>query len=299
MTKIAAIGKVIIHTYPYFTDINGCEKDMLQRNCKPWMLKFMLDQDLSSKTDAMRITRVWSEDDEENQRLAETFAIENICASADEAIDAADGVMILDEDVPSRSALIEKCINAGVDCWADKLISEDMEDAKRLVQLAEQQNVRVRTWGQLYWCTQWETVREAPRPGAGLLTYAVGPDAMDTHCVHPIFILQAAFGRLQSYRPLSDGEARTALLKTEDGTQVFMHLTANAPYGGRIDYVTKEGAVVAQDADMAGAFENSARAVVDFFSGGSPAYGTEAMVEAVRLYECIMRGGSDGKEISL
>ena len=298
MKKIAAIGNQIIHTYAYFAHLNGCEKEILKKHCKPWMLKFMLDQDLSPKTDAMRITSVWSADDEENRRLAETFGIEHVCASADEAIEGADSVMILDEGVESRSALIEKCIRAGIDCWADKLLASDARKAEQLIHLAEQKGVRVRTWSQLYFCPEWQAIRNAEPGGMGFLSYQVGPQALDTHAVHPVFILLAAFGSgVRSYRPLSDAGERMTLLQMENGTRLFLYLGGDTPSGGRIDYRTKDAAVLAQEGNMGVIFESAARALIDFFSGGTPACGHPEMVEAIRLLECVLRGGSDGKEI--
>ena len=303
MTKeVALIGEQLIHTYPYIVHFNGSDRDRIEKNAKAWMQRFMLDHDLSAKSGEVRVTRIWSPDAEEVGRLAETFGIEKVCASAEEAVNGADGVLVMDEIIESRTALIEKCLRAGLTVFADKVLSTDASRTAELLALADEKKARARSWSQLYFLPDLRKVREAPPGGVGFLNYQLGLDILPAYGIHPISMLQGAFdSHMKNYRPLSDADTRSGLLEFENDTRIFLYVGTDIPFRGRLYYCAGDQEIIANQADDWACFENAATALIDLFAGRSMVSGPGLgeMNQATRLIEVMLRGGSDGKAIPL
>jgi len=300
--ELALIGRQLIHTYPYVVHFNGSDRERIAKNAKPWMQRFMLDRDLSPTTSEVRVTRIWSPDAEEAKRLAETFDIPRICATADEALDGADGAMVMDEVIESRTALVENALERGISVFADKVLSADPQKTCELIELAERKGCRVRSWSQLYFLPALAPVRQAGGGGVGFLDYQMEMKILPMYGIHPVSMLQGAFSSpAKSYRPLLEGNGRGGLVELEDGTRIFVYVGADVPFRGRLYYETKDSALRADEPDDWACFERAAKALVELFSGRSPAPGPgpEEMRQAARFLEILIQGGSDGRVVPL
>ena len=301
MKQLAIVGKQLIHTYPYVVHFNGADRDLLRRHAKPWMWECLKDRDLSPITDAMRVTRIWSPDSELVAGLAETCGIDRICSSVDEAIDGADGVMVMDEDMTSRLDIIERCVRQPVTVFADKIISLDVGKTEQVLALAESNGVKVRSWSQLYFAGGLEEIRSMAAGGVYFLCFRLEMQMLAQYAIHPLCILQSAFdSRITACRPLSDDQERVIMLELANGTRVLLNVGPGAPAGASLCYANRDRFAMAGDADKGDMFADASAAMMDLFQGNARTRpGTIEMLEACRMVECIVRGGTDGKRVLL
>lgn len=300
--EIALVGQQIIHAYPLVPRFNGCDLAKVEQFGRGWAQKAGLDTCVSPLADDIRVTRVWSPDTEEAQHLSEALFIKRICRSLEEALDGAHGVLVMDEAIESRTALVEQCLHMGLTVFADKVLSVDPGKTDQLLALAQTRNTRVRSWSQLFFHPDLARVRQAPPGGVAFLNFQMKADILSLYGIHVISMLQGAFaGRARAYRPLADGECREGLVELDDGSRVFLHVGPNLPFRGRLYYCAPDCEVIVNRNDDAACFENAACALMALFTGqDTPAGpGVEEMSEASRLLACIVRGGSDGRPVSI
>ena len=297
MKQLAIVGRQLIHTYPYVVNFNGADRDLLRQHAKAWMWDCLKDRDLSPLTDAMRVTRIWSPDSELVAGLAETCGIDRICSSVDEAIDGADGVMVMDEDMTSRLDIIERCVRQPVTVFADKIISLDVGKTEEVLALAESNGVEVRSWSQLYFAGGLDEIRSMAPGGVGLLPFRLEMQMLAEYSIHPLCTLQSAFNsRIIACRPLSDDQERVMMLELADGTRVLLTLGPTAPAGAPLCYVNQDCFAAADTSYKGEMFAEGSAAMIDLFQGNPrPGPSTTEMIEACRMVECIVRGGTDGE----
>lgn len=300
MKQIAVVGQQLIHTYPYIANFNGCDFEKLEAYGKPWMVNMMRDKDLSPVVKDMRITRIWSPDNDEAGRVADACTIDKVCASLDEAIAGADGAIVLDEVLDSRTDIVEICLNAGLDVFADKVIAVDPEKTESLLALAEEKGAVVRSWSQMFFVEQVGEIRQMAPGGVAWLACRLGMEKVQAYGIHPISMLQAAFpGRVATYRPLCDGDVRSALLELESGTRIFLHTGPDVTFFMHLCYSNKDKTMLVKGETTYAVFQAAALAIVAAFERRPyDAPGPTEMREATRLLDCIVRGGSAGKEIT-
>ena len=79
--------------------------------------------------------------------------------------------------------------------------------------------------------------------------------------------------------------------------QVFLHVGPNIPFRGRLYYCAGENEVIVNRNDDAACFQSAAEAIIAMFMDAEtvPGPGPAEMVQASRLLECLVRGGSDGE----
>ena len=293
--RIALIGQQLIHTYPYLAYLNGSTAQKIAAHAKPWMKAFLLEQDLSPQTDELRVTRIWSPDAEEVGRLVETFGIEQVCDSPEQAIDGADGAMVLDEVLDSRTPLTELCLRAGVPVFVDKVLAGSAERTAALIALAAQKDVRIGAWSQLYFHPDLPQVRGAGPGGVGFINMRMAMDILPKYGIHPVSILQGAFaGRMVRYWPQPSGSGRAGMIEYHDGTRVFLYVGEDVPADWRLYYLTQDEEIIINRQDHGACFRRAAKALAAFLTGVAQidAPDTERMNEASRLVECLTH--SDG-----
>lgn len=299
MKRIALVGQQLIHTYPLIPSFNGCDLAKAQEYSPTWTKNAQLSQRTEPLTDNVRVTRVWSPDRDEAVRLSEALRIDTVCDSLEQALDGADGAMIMDEVVESRMQLVETCLRAGLPLFADKVLSLDSGKTAELIALAREKGVAARSWSQLYFHPDLALVRQAPPGGVGFLNFQMGVDILAMYGIHIVSMLQGAFAaRIKTWRPLSDGDQRTGMVILEDGTQVMLHVSARLPFRGRLYYCAGESEVIVNRNDDAACFQNAAKALVALFTDPDNIPGPDAqtMRKASSLLGYIVQGGKDGDE---
>lgn len=298
--EIALIGEKLVHTYPLIPRFNGCKLDKVNRFASGWVEKARLAEATEPIIESMRVTRMWSPDGEEMQRLADALNIENICGSAEEAIADADGVLVMDEVIESRTTLVEQSLNAGRPVFADKVLSIEPSRTAGLIDLARAGNIPVRSWSQLYFHPGLRRVRTARPGGVAFLNFCMSTKILAMYGIHIVSMLQGAFdGRVETYRPLSDGANLSALIELTDRTRVFLYVGEDIPFRGRLYYCNPDSDVIVNDNDDSACFISSARAIEALMFGlDVPDPGPERMLEAARLIDVMVKGGTDGPPVS-
>ena len=298
--EIALIGEQLIHTYPLVPRFNGCDLAKVKEFGGSWIEKAGLEQATEPIIDSMRITRMWSPDREEMGRLGPALNIEKSCGSVAEALDGADGVLVMDEVIESRTQLVQQCLEAGLPVFADKVLSTDVRKTAELIELAGKRNARVRSWSQLYFHPGLKRVRAANPGGVAFLNFSMSADILLLYGIHIISMLQGAFDNcVKTYRPLSDGASRSAMVELADNTRVFLYVGEDVPFRGRLYYCGPEDEVIVNDNDDSACFTSSARAIEALILGqDAPGPGPEQMAEATRLIQLIAQGGADAQPIA-
>ena len=301
VSEIALVGHELIHTYPYIVHLNGSTREKIDKNAKPWMKRFMLEQDLTPKTDELRVTRIWSPDDEENKKLAETFSIDSICGSVEEALDGAQCAMVMDENNESRTVLIKACIEAGLSVFATKVLSTEPAKVDELFQAAKKKNVRVHGWSQLYFDPGIQRIRDLPGGGVAFLSFGLPMKKLSIYGIHMISMVQGAFkARMKSYRPLTAGEDRSGLIELDDGTRIFLYMGENVSSRSRLYYNEKDHEAIFDDRDEWSCFSTAANAVMALFTGKDvPGPGPAEMKDAAMMLECLIDEKADGQPVPL
>ena len=292
--ELALIGEKLIHTYPLIPRFNGCNMAKAAEYAGAWVKNTELASHTEAPAHDLRVTRMWSPDQEEMGRLRETLNIATICATVEEAIDGADGVLIMDEIIESRTALIEQCLNAGLPVYADKILAMDPAKTESLIALAESKNAAVRSWSQLVFHPGLENVRSAPPGGVAFLNFNMSADILSMYGIHIVAMLQGAFASpVAEYQPMDDPKGRAGRVLLEDGTRVFLYIGEDLPWRGRLYYcASEETEVIVNDNRDAACFDAAAAAIASLFTDGRTPDMTDYahMVEASRLVECIVTG---------
>jgi len=282
MKKHGMVGKVLIHNYPYGAYFNGADDEQLDKLCtKAWMLQFVKGRHPSPETSDSRITHVWAGAREEAAAIAGSCRIENVCDTLDEVIDNVDGVLILDEDIESRTETVERCLSAGKSVFVDKVLSLSVEKTKDLLALAASRGGHVAAWSQLLFAVEARPFRDT-QGGTGLVTFNLSKEIVDKYGVHLVCSAFAAFGADPVHMAkLNTGPngAPAIVLSYSDGKDVVLRAGQDLPPRGNVAYFGKgRDPLVAQLADMGTMFDGSAEALASMFEQGKPPLPPEAIV---------------------
>jgi len=290
MIKLGMVGNVLIHNYPYGAYFNGADDEQLEARCtKAWMLRLVRGRHPEPAAQKARITHVWAGVREEAEAIAASCRIGHVCEGVDEVIENVDGVLILDEDIPFRTETIERCLNAGKSVFADKILSPSVDKTRELVDRAREKGVQIAAGSQVLYAVEAEPFRSM-NGGAGLVTYNLARDILDTYGIHLVCTAFAAFGLdpVQMTRANTGSDSPPAIMLTyADDKNVLVRSGQDLPPQGNIAYFGKEqGSLTAQLSDMGAMFDRSAEALARMFEHDEAPIPPEAIVrmtEAVAL----------------
>lgn len=290
MVKLGMVGKTLIHNYPYGAYFNGTDEALLEERCtKKWMLELIRGRFPEPATDGSRITHVWAGVREEAEAIAAGCLIPNVCDSPAEVIEAVDGVLVLDEEMDSRTEAVEAALGAGKSVFVDKVPAATPEKTRELVDLAVESDLRIAAWSQLLFAPEAEPLR-ALEGGAALVTFNLAPEIVEIYGVHLVCSAFAAFGHDPVWMVSVDrgpGAVPSMLLRYADGKDVALRAGSDLPPRGSIAHVGKDRGIVSVSLmDMAAMFDGSAAALARMFEDGEWPLPPEAVVrmsEAVAL----------------
>jgi hypothetical protein len=290
MVKIGMVGKTLIHNYPYAAWFNGTDEEVLQERCtKAWMLKLIEGRFPEPAAQNSRITHVWAGEREEAEAVAAGCLIPNVCDSAEEVIEAVDGLLVLDEEMDARTATVEAALEAGLPVFVDKVPAATPERTRELVDLAVERDLPLAAWSQLIFAPEAEPLREL-EGGSALVTYRLAPEIVDVYGVHLVCSAFAAFGAdpvgMSAIDNGPDGIPMMAL-RYEDGKDVVLRAGSDVPPHGSVAYIGADRGIVSVSLrDMAAMFDASAAALQSMFEDRERPLEPDAVVrmsEAVTL----------------
>ncbi len=270
--KLGMVGETLIHNYPYAAWFNGADGDVLEERCtKAWMLELIRGRFDEPVAQGSRITHVWAGVREEAEAIAASCRIENICDSAEEVLDAVDGLLVLDEEFEPRTAMVEACLRAGKPVFVDKVAALDPDKTRELVALAQDEGVPMAAWSQLLFAEEADALHGS-EGGVALVTFSLAKDIVAQYGIHLVCSAFAAFGSDPTHMVAIDGGpdgTPMVELRYADGKDVVLRAGTDVPARGTIAYVSNQGEpTVARLMDMGPMFDRSAAALTSMFEEG-------------------------------
>lgn len=293
MKSIGIIGSHLIHTYAYAMQFN--QPDLTAARRAPaaalpeWQLRIMEAHGSQEPLEGGRLTHVCGGPAGLPETMAAVFGAQ-VAASAQAVCEVCDVIMVLDEDVPSRSRLAEQALQAGRHVFVDKIVAEDPAQVRRLIRLAQAKGVALDAYSQLGMAQELESVRAMPAGGAAWVTFHVSQAQLPIYAIHAISVVQRAFpGLITKYHPVLKGPGRLGVLENDKGTRIVLALGEDYPKGGvvRVEYCVGERVQSVTTSDKNAMFRRSAQAILNMATGNPPAFTSTQLVEASTLTTAI------------
>ena len=292
--KIGMIGSQIIHSYGYGMHINEFNLDFAKNHAKAipqWQLDLMLQHPETQPLKGAQITHISGGLENVPEDMAETFGL-TVTKTVDETIEACDLVMVMDEQIPSRSALIRKALEMGKPVFADKLLSDDINVSMNIVKLAEEKNLMVAGWSQMGFCPELDTVKEMEQGGIALVSFNMKPEILKMYGIHAISPMQLCFpGKIKEMKLIyKDDSQRTVFIMNDKATKAILTVGTHVPAGMvRVDYSVGSKAVVAEGKDKYLAFRRGAQEVINMVNEIPPKLSARELVDASMTLEEICK----------
>ena len=288
MKKIGMIGSQLIHTYAYAMHFNKPDlKYALKAKTVPaWQLEIMKQSPEVEPLGEAHITHVWGRLEGVPEDNAGTFNLK-VCEKLNEVLDTCDLIMVMDENIESRSELIRKTIEAGRHVFADKIPSDKFAVVSELVELAEKKNVMLAAWSQMGHCPEYQTVRAMPQGGTALVSLCAAPDIIRKYGIHIICTAQGCFpGKITKCTMIDANDKQCLfLVENEHGTKMILGIGGHYPRPSRIDYNADNKAVVVENLDLGKAFREGAKEILGLLKGKTPIFNSDKMLEAAGILE--------------
>jgi len=286
MLRIGMIGSHLIHTFGYAMHFNRADVAAVDRHeaIPSWQADLVKAHPDVSLVDGARLTHVAGEPANVAAAMADVFGAQ-VADSVDAVIEACDIVMVMDENIVSRTELAERSLRAGRATFVDKLPG----DAARLVELARQKGVRLGAWSQVGHAGELDAIAALPAGGIALVGFHLTRDIFAKYVIHAVNALQAALpGRITDVQPLSDnGNDRMWLLLNEHGGRIVFAVGPTIPPSGiaRVDYAVGGQAALAQTLDRNVMFARAVRDVAKLAGDEPTRFGDDHIIEAASLIE--------------
>ena len=142
------------------------------------------------------IARVWDEDRGLAEALAAEFGIERVCDTLDEALDGADGALLVDDVVPSQHRWAPALIESGVPFFLDKPMAPTYAEAKGIVDQAREKNALMFSSSAVRFSRELAEVMPTIHDEGGVrFALAGGPNGrLVFYGIHPAELLLTAMG---------------------------------------------------------------------------------------------------------
>lgn len=293
MKKIGMIGTHLIHTYAYAMHFNEADMDFVRKakTAPAWQVELMKKNTEFKPLQGAEISHIWGGLEGSPEDMAGTFGL-TVAKSLDEVFDNCDLIMIMDEQIPSRSELIEKALNARKHVFVDKLLSDNLDTTERLIDLSEQKGVELAGWSQLGFCPEYNKLQTLPKGGVAHIVFRMTPEILIKYGIHLISAMQGSFpGKKELCGDVfKNNNSIFVPLKHGDGTTIIISCGPDYPsfpVGARIDYFYNEQAVLIETTDYCGAFRNAAESIIAMLNGNAPRFTKYDLLEASKLLDLI------------
>jgi hypothetical protein len=294
MKKIGIIGSRIIHSYGYGMHLNRFNLEFAENNGKAvpqWQLDLMKKHPDTEPIGGASVTHVSGGPENVPEDMAGTFGLK-ATKTVEETIDACDLIMIMDEQINSRTNLIRKALKAGKYVFADKLLSDNLDAAKELIGLAKGNNLLVSGWSQMGFCAEFDKLKNMDQGGVALISYNMKPEIFAMYGIHIITPMQVCFpGRVRHIELISkDADQLLALIINDNNTKIILSAGEHAQAGVvRIDYAINGQSILAEGGDRCAAFRRAAKEVVNMAQGSIPVISDQALLDASMIIEEICK----------
>ncbi|MFH1476911.1 MAG: Gfo/Idh/MocA family oxidoreductase [Verrucomicrobiota bacterium] len=288
MKKIGLIGSQLIHTYAYAMHFNKPDLEYASKakTVPAWQLEIMKRSPGVKLLGEAQITHIWGGLEGVPEDNAGTFNLK-VCKKLSEVLEACDLIMVMDENIESRSELIRKALEAGRHVFADKIPSDKFAVVSELVELAGKKNVALAAWSQMGYCPEYQTVRAMPQGGTALVSFSMAPDIIKKYGIHIICSAQGCFpGKIMKCAMVDANDKQCLFfVENEHGTKMILGVGGHYPSRSRIDYNAGNKAAVVENVDIGKAFHAGAKEILGLLEGKTPVFNSEKMLEAAKLLE--------------
>lgn len=219
--------------------------------------------------------------------------------SARDVADIADAVMVLAPDnIDAHLSLARQVFPAGKRTLVDKFLALNLDEAKQIVQLAEQHQVALFSASSLRFAVELEAALAAAT-GAPTEAYASGMGEWLHYGVHSLSLVIGALGA-DVKRVIDTGTEHSAAVSLEyaDGRRAWLDVRAAAnqwevcPW--RFGFRDGEKYVTANIQDFDGFYGNLMRRAVHFFKTGESPVSTAEMLTVVAVLEQATKSREQG-----
>lgn len=248
-----------------------------------------------------RIVAAWESDPQGND-WCESRGVTR-CESPEAVCAASDVVMVLAPDnISDHLALCERVIPNASRVLVDKFLSTTLDDARRIVELAERHRTGLFSASSLRFAVELEAALE---PGeAALEATARGMGDWMNYGVHTVSLILGAMGPGIS-RVLDTGGSRAAevTLEWSDGRRAWLECRSASnqweTLGWSFGFAREDAWVGGAVRDYDGFYANLMSRTLTFFETGASPVSTREMLETVAVLEAAARSRARGGEWEL
>ena len=289
MKTIGMTGSQLIHTYAYAMHFNSFDLEFaLQAKTAPaWQVALMENEpNIEPVNEDTKITHVWGGLEGVPEDMAATFGL-TVAESLEEVLEQCDLIMVMDEQIPSRTKLIRKAIEAGRDVFVDKLLSDNLTTTVELLELAKHQGVRVGAWSQMGYCPEFDIIKQMEQGGVAFAHFGMSTDIIKMYGIHIVSSIQGCFpGKFKKFIKLAGEEQVLGFVENEHGTKIILGVGEMYPaLSPQINYSVNGESVWAKGADRGTAFRRAAKEIAGITRGIEPAFSPEDLKNAASLIE--------------
>ena len=187
MIRIGMIG-VMGHGYAFTPIINGYDAEKADA-AKFWKPRLRLE--------GAKIVKVWDPNREKAENLAKICFIDKVCSSAEEVAEDVDAIIIPDK-TPYPSDHQKRAfplLDKGIPLFIDKPLSNDYEEARQIVTMAQENNTPIMSCSALRYARELEEASAEIETIKPIMTASVfGPGDLVYYGVHPLELCYTVMG---------------------------------------------------------------------------------------------------------
>lgn len=260
MKRIGIIGTDNGHAHMYSALINGWREDepLPLRNAGRGLdpavhiwghFAQSLDiGDFGGRPPDMKVSRIWSEDANEAQRLARACAIDHISPTPAEATVDVDAVMVLSESPDIHFEHARPSLERGIPTYIDKPMAPNSKQAQEIFDFAEANGAPCFTGSSLRYSPELLAVRESQRRMLGDIraAYIHCPISVPLYVSHALEMMNLFVGHdIEWVQAMGANDRQVVLLQEASSISVVIdhiHIGAHPRYSGALhgsdDYLT-------------------------------------------------------------
>ena len=253
-----------------------------------------------------QVVKLWGEDRDQAAAKAAAYAIPEVVAEAEEALDQVDLVMVVNRYGDDHPPYARLAIEAGIPTFVDKPLANDMQDVRSLAALAMDSNTPVMSCSAVRGAVEvLELHARLPDFGAlnaAVVTGAAAGDFPDPRAKHPFFygihpveLLHTLLGSgAETVTTRRTDRCDIGLVQYGDGRQGVVNLLHRTPslYHGAVFGSAGWGEVNIRDWDNF--YLGTLKQIIHMAESGSAPFPLAGAVEVMATLAALVRSAEEG-----
>ncbi len=255
------------------------------------------------RLEGARIVKIYDEDREGAEMMAQIYGIEEVCESPEELTEGTDAVVIADNGTYSKARFAVPALEAGMPTFIDKPLAETADDAREIVDLAAANNAPLMSCSSYRWSDgAWEMREHLADLGRiELLDAICGQGKFHVYAIHPTEFAYGILGPgVKSVVNVGSEDRDIVRLRYGDGRQVVLNMFWREVMAGGSRF-TLCGSDGWYTVDQLGAlYHPMMEAFLTMCESGQMPISGDEMVEVIAVVDAARRSREQGgKEISI